>query len=71
MVEWVAYVTIYCHCGHSGLVGLTRMIHRDLILPRARCSVCGQRRATDVIVYAPAKGEEQRFADERVPVYRT
>jgi hypothetical protein len=34
-----------CKCGHSAVISLSRFVHRDLLLPRLRCSVCGARAA--------------------------
>lgn len=43
-------VYIYCECGHSSLVEIPRKMLRYSILPKARCTVCGERRAKNIIV---------------------
>ncbi len=43
-----AYYRIYCTCGRIGLIVLSRWLHRDEVLRRARCTVCGRRGAADL-----------------------
>lgn len=57
-------VRIWCSCGHEGLADLGRFIHRDEVLRRARCSVCGKKGAMTLIkpTYHPKAGCDP-FAD--------
>nr|WP_138918377.1 hypothetical protein [Paracoccus sp. TRP] len=43
-------VHIWCHCGHEGPAGLDHWVHRDEVLRRARCTVCGRKGAKTMIV---------------------
>lgn len=39
-----AWLRIECYCGHKAVIHLVteKWLHRDVILPRCRCSVCGR-----------------------------
>jgi len=58
------WVTIYCHCGHHATVRLPDgpWQHRDKLLPRARCKVCGRRGAKDIRVALDPDKEPMRDA---------
>ncbi|AGT07921.1 hypothetical protein JCM7686_0812 [Paracoccus aminophilus JCM 7686] len=47
-------IFIHCRCGHVGCVTLGYFLHRDEMLRRARCTVCGKRDGWTVIVLPPA-----------------
>lgn len=46
------WLTFYCYCGHHATVKLSNepWQHRDKLLPRARCTVCGRRGAKNLAV---------------------
>lgn len=56
-------VYIYCECGHSSLVEIPRKMLRYSILPRARCTVCGERRAKDIIVAPTGPTQKELLLD--------
>ncbi|VDS08845.1 hypothetical protein PARHAE_02030 [Paracoccus haematequi] len=73
-MEQATFSHIYCGCGHSGMVGTSRWLHRDEMLRRFRCSVCGGRPShVTMIVHTtdPARAAQDGYRDVRgVPVYQ-
>ncbi|MEI4470904.1 hypothetical protein [Frigidibacter sp. MR17.24] len=51
-----SYALITCACGHRATVAMSRWLHRDEVLRRARCSVCGRRGAVDMIALTGVVG---------------
>lgn len=52
----VQWIRLECRCGHHAEVKIAseRWMHRDEILPRARCSKCGKRGADHLqVAHAP------------------
>lgn len=52
-------IYLYCNCGHTGPATLPEWKHRNYILPRARCTVCGTLGAFHMVVdngYRPKDG---------------
>lgn len=41
---------ILCSCGHKSEIVLHEIVHRDKLLPRCRCTVCGKLGAKDMIL---------------------
>lgn len=57
------FFALYCPCGHHAVVALSRWLHRDEILQRAVCSVCGRREA-DVRSFVPGTEAGEPVADQ-------
>lgn len=63
----VHYVRVECACGHHAMIGTSRWLHRDELLRRARCSVCGKLGAVsmslNVVAVGMGRSIEEQLAD--------
>ncbi|WP_411839391.1 hypothetical protein [Paracoccus sp. ME4] len=62
---------IRCRCGHEGRVGFSRWLHRDDVLRRTRCSVCGKKEGRNLRML-PTPGSSVAWAEDLqgVPVHQ-
>lgn len=58
------WVRFYCACGHHAVVKLPDgpWQHRDKLLPRAVCTVCGRKAAVDLKTEVPPGVITGRFS---------
>jgi|GEM_PF-7052214 len=67
------YYRITCRCGHEASASLSKWLHRDEVLRRARCTACGRRAAIGLVTENVGEGggagwEERRERLRALPV---
>ena len=69
-MDQAKYYLIQCRSGHEGRVGFSRLLHRDEVLKRTRCSAYDAKESRDLrMLPGPGSGEAFALDVVGVPVH--